>query len=169
MRARTSASHACGSMSFHFRRHDQAVHHRRPLAAAIRTGEQPRPPAQSDAAQYPFGCVAAEADASVIEEAGERVPTLEHLVHGLGEGVMARPFCAFLANPGVEVGDNRATGAAPQSMRSARTWPEPNRRTVRRRRRAASWPSGEPPSTPRTKGTCRPCWFRRSPEALTQK
>ncbi len=38
-----------------FRDDDQAVHHRRPLAAAIRAAEQPRLPAQRTP---PLGCVA---------------------------------------------------------------------------------------------------------------
>jgi hypothetical protein len=39
----------------HFGRDDQAVHHRRPLAAAVRAAEQPRLPTQSDAAHAALG------------------------------------------------------------------------------------------------------------------
>ncbi len=44
------------------------------LAAAIRATEQPRLATERNAAQRVLGGVVAEADAAVVEEAGERTP-----------------------------------------------------------------------------------------------
>ena len=73
MRARTSASHACGSMSF-ILADDQAVHHRGALAAAIGAAEQPGLPTQSDAAHATLGRIVRQANAAVLKEARERGP-----------------------------------------------------------------------------------------------
>ena len=51
---------------------DQRVDRRGPFAATVGTGEQPIFPADGDGAQRPLGGVVAEADAAVVEEAGER-------------------------------------------------------------------------------------------------
>jgi len=102
----------------HFGRDDEAVHHRGTVAAAIGATEQPGLPAQSDAAHGSFGGVIRQADAAVVEEAGERVPTLEHVVHRLGDIVAARELGALLTHPGFQIGDQRraqllADGPAP--------------------------------------------------------
>jgi hypothetical protein len=54
---------------------DQRVHHGGALAAAVGAGEQPRLAAKRDAAQGP----------AVGEKPDEAVPTLEHVVHRLGD------------------------------------------------------------------------------------
>ena len=89
MRARTSASQACGSMSLIF-----AV----PIRVYMKAARSPprsepaksRLPAEGDAAQGALGGVVREADAAVVEEARERVPALEHVEAGLGQIMAAR-------------------------------------------------------------------------------
>ena len=55
---------------------DERVHHRRPLAATIGAGEEPGLASEADAAQRPLRGVIGQADAAVVEEAGEAVPAL---------------------------------------------------------------------------------------------
>ena len=86
---------------------DEGVHRRRPHAAAVGAGEQPRLPAQSDTAQCPFGSVVRKADAAVVEEAGEEVPAPEHVIHRLGHGGMARQLPALGLHPALEIGQHR--------------------------------------------------------------
>ena len=109
MRARTSASQACGSMSFIL-----AVTIRLYMAAArspaaIGAGEQPRLSAESDAAKAALGGVVRQANASVVEEPCEGGPALQHVVHGLGEIAAARELGPLGAHPGFEIGDQRRT------------------------------------------------------------
>lgn len=54
------------------------------LPAAIGPAEQPRLTAERDAAQRAFGGIIGEANAAVVEEAGDRIPALEHVETGLG-------------------------------------------------------------------------------------
>ena len=68
---------------------DQGKHCRGALAAAIRAGEQPRLAADCDAAQCPLGGIVGEADAAVVQEAGEGWPALQHVVDCLGDFGMA--------------------------------------------------------------------------------
>lgn len=63
---------------------DEGVDDGGALAAAIGAAEQPCLAAKRDAAQRALGSVVGEADAAIIEEAGERVPALEHVEAGLG-------------------------------------------------------------------------------------
>src|SRR5450631_3780614 len=91
----------------HFGGNDEAVHHRGALAAAIRAAEQPRLPTQSDATHASLGGIVGQADATIVEEARERGPTLEHVVHGLGDVVAARELGALLSHPGLQIGDQR--------------------------------------------------------------
>ena len=55
---------------------DQRVHDRGALAAAIGAGEQPGLAAEGNAAQRSLGGVVGQADAAVVEEAGEGVQRL---------------------------------------------------------------------------------------------
>src|SRR6185312_16978368 len=91
----------------HLGRDDQAVHHRGTLAAPIRAAEQPRLPTQSDAAYAALRGIIGQADAAIVEEARERDPTLEHVIHCLGGIVAAREFGALLAHPGLQISDQR--------------------------------------------------------------
>src|ERR1700721_1851385 len=105
MRARTSASQACGSISFIL-----AVTMRLYITAArspIGAAEQPRLPTQSDATHAALGGIVGQTDAAIVEEARERDPTLEHVVHGLGDVVAARELGALLSHPGLQIGDQR--------------------------------------------------------------
>ncbi len=87
--------------------YDEAVHDRGALAAAIGTREQPGLAPERDAAQRALGGVVAEADAAVIEAAGEGGPALEDVVHGLGQVVPARKLGALLGHPDLQVVEQR--------------------------------------------------------------
>jgi len=69
---------------------DQRVDDGGALTATIRAAEQPSLAAEWDAAKGALGGVVAEADPAVVEEAGERVPALEHVEAGLGQIMAAR-------------------------------------------------------------------------------
>ncbi len=88
-------------------RDDEAVEDGGALAAAIGAGEQPGLSSQSQAAQRPLGSVVRQADPAVVEEAGEGVPTLQHVIHGDRDVGMARQLAAFLAHPRFKCGDQR--------------------------------------------------------------
>ena len=108
MRSRTSASQACGSASFNF-----AV----PMSVYMTAARTPprSEPANSqaicvrdgDAAQRPLGGVVRKADAAVVEEAREAAPALEHVIHRLGHGGVARECGALHAHPRLEISDER--------------------------------------------------------------
>ena len=89
----------------HLGRDDEAVHGGGALAAAIRAGEQPCLATERNTAQRSLSGIVREADAAIVEEAGERRPALEHVVHRLGNIVAAREFRPLLAHPHFEVGD----------------------------------------------------------------
>ncbi len=86
---------------------DQAVEGGGPLPAAVGTGEQPRFSAQRYTAQGSFRCVVRQADAAVIKEQGEGHPTLQDVIHRLGEIVAARQLWAVLEHPGFKISDQR--------------------------------------------------------------
>ena len=102
----------------HLGRDDQAVHRPRP---ARRRDRSRRTTTTSDPRRCrarPLGGIVGQADAAVVEEARERGPALEHVVHGLGDIVAARELGALLAHPGLQIGDQRraeflADGPAP--------------------------------------------------------
>jgi hypothetical protein len=52
--------------------------------------------------------VVRQADAAIIEEAGEAIPAPEHIVNGLSHGRMPREPDAMLAHPGFEFADERS-------------------------------------------------------------
>src|ERR1019366_1520702 len=62
-------------------------------------------PRNARSAQRPFRGIVREADTPIIEEAGERGPAFEHVIHRLGEIVAARELGALLAHPAFQVGD----------------------------------------------------------------
>ena len=59
---------------------DERIDGRGALAAAVGAGEEPGFAAEGDAAQRAFGGVIGQADAAVVEEAGEGGPALEHVI-----------------------------------------------------------------------------------------
>jgi len=65
--------------------YDQSRHDRGTLGTAIGSGEQPGLAAEGKAAQGSFSCVVGQADPAVVDEAGEPIPTLEHIVDRLGD------------------------------------------------------------------------------------
>src|SRR5437764_2617260 len=69
---------------------DQREHRSGALAAAVGASEQPGLAADCDPAQRPLGGIVGQADASVVEKAGEDEPALQHVIHGLGGFGMAR-------------------------------------------------------------------------------
>jgi hypothetical protein len=86
---------------------DQRVDDGGALAATIGAAEQPRFAAERDAAESALGGVVGEADAVVVEEAGERVPALEHVEAGLGQIMAARELGDWVGEPDVELGHQR--------------------------------------------------------------
>lgn len=64
---------------------DQCVDDGGALATTIGAAEQPRFAAERDAAESALARAVGEADAAVVEEAGERFPTLEHVGAGFGQ------------------------------------------------------------------------------------
>jgi hypothetical protein len=44
-----------------------------------------------------------QTDAAIVEEARERDPALEHVIHGLGDVVAARELGTLLAHPGLQL------------------------------------------------------------------
>jgi len=88
---------------------DQGLEDGRALAATIGSAEQPGLTAEWHAAQGTFGGVIGQADPAVVEEAGEGVPTPEHVVDGLGEVVVARQPGELGGEPCVQLGHERRT------------------------------------------------------------
>src|SRR5205823_11630591 len=74
MRPRTSASQACGSISFIL-----AVTIRLYITAAR------SPPRSEPQNHHALGGIVRQADAAIVKEAGKCAPELEHVVHGLGD------------------------------------------------------------------------------------
>ena len=64
---------------------DQCVHRRRAMAARIRAAERPVLSPDRNAAYGAFGGVVAHADATVIKEAREGLPSFEAIIDGLGD------------------------------------------------------------------------------------
>src|SRR5262245_54442749 len=61
------------------RRVDKRIHYRRALPAAVGATEGPILPTYGHAALGALGCIVRHADAAVVEEARERLPTIEHV------------------------------------------------------------------------------------------
>ncbi len=78
---------------------NQCQHDRGALAAAIGAGEEPRLSPQRNSSERAFGGVVAQANPAVIEEAREGIDALEHVIHGLGDIVVAREFGALSLEP----------------------------------------------------------------------
>src|SRR5207302_1019562 len=72
---------------------EHGEHRSSALAAAVRASEQPGLAADCDPAQRPLSRIVGQADASVVEKAGEGGPALQHVIHGLGGG-LSRISCA---------------------------------------------------------------------------
>jgi hypothetical protein len=60
----------------------EAAHHPNALTAAVGSAKQLGPPAHVDSLERSLGCVVAEGDPAIIEEARELGPALEHVVQG---------------------------------------------------------------------------------------
>ena len=63
---------------------NERIHDGGSFRPALRPREQPRSPAECEAAKRAFSCVIAEAYAAIFEESGEGFPTREHVVDRLG-------------------------------------------------------------------------------------
>jgi hypothetical protein len=75
---------------------NERIHRCCSLPASIRAGEEPGFSAEGNATQRAFRRIICQADATIVEEACERVPSLEHIVHGLGDIGMTRKLAAFV-------------------------------------------------------------------------
>lgn len=65
--------------------HDQCCHEGGAISTAVGAGKEPCLPAQSEAAQRPFGGVVGEADPAIAEEGCEAVPALQHVIDRLSD------------------------------------------------------------------------------------
>jgi hypothetical protein len=101
--------------SLSFSRGDEGTHGGSPFATAIGTREQPCLSAEGHAAQLAFGCIIRQADPAIGQEPGERVPALEHVIHGLGEVGMPRQPAALLTHPDPEAGHERRDVLVPHA------------------------------------------------------
>jgi hypothetical protein len=63
--------------------------------------------ADRDAAQRPLGGIVGETDSSVVEEAREGIPALQHVIHRLGDIVVTREPGALGAHPVLKLNDQR--------------------------------------------------------------
>ena len=82
---------------------DQRVDGSGALAATVGAGKGPVVTADGDAAQGSFGRIVGQANAAIIEEAGQGRPEFEAVLDGLGDRVFRGEFGALLAQPGSEV------------------------------------------------------------------
>lgn len=64
---------------------DQCRHGGCVIGPPVEVGEEPSLPAEGEAAQRALGGVVAEADAAAVDEAGEAILALEHVVDGLSD------------------------------------------------------------------------------------
>ena len=79
--ARVNAVQLCGL--------DQAIHGGGAFPALVRTRKEPSLPAKCRTAQHALGSVIRQADAPITQEPRESPPALQHVVHGLGEVIVA--------------------------------------------------------------------------------
>jgi len=107
MRASTSASQGLGVDVVELGGDDQAVDDGGALAAAVRTGEQPRLAAERDAAQRPLGGIVGEADPAVVQKGGEGGPAGQHVIEGFGDVGMAGQPGTLDPHPGFELVEQR--------------------------------------------------------------
>src|SRR6478609_9992788 len=89
-----------------FGRHDQRGHGRRPVSAALGTGEEPRLSPQRKSSKSTLGCIVREADPAIFDEAGKPVPTLEHVVDRLGDRGRTRQARVLLTQPRFQSSQN---------------------------------------------------------------
>src|SRR5690606_13045427 len=75
--------------------------------AFVRAGEGPVVAPDGNAAQGAFGGVVREAEAAIVEKAGERVPALQRIVDRPGDLALARETGALRAQPRLERGHER--------------------------------------------------------------
>src|SRR5438128_3556466 len=81
---------------------DQRVYGRGAPTAVIRAGERPVATADGDAAQRPFGGIVGHAQATVVEEASERGPTVEAVLDRLGDLILRGELATLLAQPSLQ-------------------------------------------------------------------
>ena len=86
------------------------------IAAAITAGEQPALPAESHPTQSALGRIVRQANAPVIEEACERIPSLEHVIHRLRHIGMSREPAALGSHPLLERDDEWRHLGLPDSV-----------------------------------------------------
>ena len=88
-----------------FARDEEGHHTSSAFTAAIRTAEHPIAPANGQPSDTALGGIVGEADAPVINEAGERIPACEHVIHGFGDVVARGKLGALLRHPILETGE----------------------------------------------------------------
>ena len=78
---------------------DEAVHGGGALPALVGACEKPSLPAKGRAAQHALGSVIRQADAAIVQKPRESPPTLQHVVHGLGDVIVARELGPLGTHP----------------------------------------------------------------------
>ena len=81
---------------------NQCVHEGGAIATSVGAGEQPRLTTEGNSAQGSLGGIVREANTTIIEEARESSPALQHIIHGFGDFRMAREPGALGAHPNFE-------------------------------------------------------------------
>src|SRR5688572_2192385 len=103
---------------------DQREDHGGTLAAGVGAAEGPVAAADGDAAHGALGGVVGHADAAVVEEARERAPALETVVHRLGQRALRGQLAPLGPEPALEILGERLGPLAPD------TYPLLRRQTV---------------------------------------
>ena len=99
-----------------FRSGDERRHDGGTIGAAVGPGEEPGFPAECKAAQAALRSIVRQADATVVEEAGEAAPALEHVVDRLGDRRRTRQRGALTLQPRVQVVDERPGLLLPDAL-----------------------------------------------------
>src|SRR5437763_8149157 len=94
---------------------DQGEHRSGALAAAVGASEQPGLAADCDPAQRPLSGIVGQADASVVENAGEGGPALQHVIHGLGGFGMTCQPSALGTHPWFKIANDWLYAPLPHS------------------------------------------------------
>lgn len=125
-RLRIDIVEACGG--------DTAEHERGTWSPAVRSGEEPRLPAEGHSAQNPFGAICGQADAAAVSLGGECDPIARRVDHRLDNIRGARERWTMLDHQACRLATNRAACPWRGARRCCNSWP----RLVRSKTKSAS-------------------------------
>ena len=78
---------------------DQAVHRGGALSALVGARKEPSLPSKRGAAQHALGGVIRQANTAIAQEPRESLPALQHVVHRLGQVIVARELGPLGTHP----------------------------------------------------------------------